>query len=168
MPVASSLGMTNRGRGAIRGAGIGRGATRRVTRAQQAAPLRIDDKGDGRSLTAIPRLLFLCCSYLDPARFNEFFAADLPVAQAAFMAHSQVFNFAENFSAVISKAAWRSKPSWMMVSGSDRTINPQLERWYAECAKSHMVEVRGASHVVYISHPREVAALIEEAARGAK
>jgi pimeloyl-ACP methyl ester carboxylesterase len=57
------------------------------------------------------------------------------------------------------------KPSWVLVAGSDRTINPELERWYAARAKSRTVDVPGASHVVYISHPKEVAALIEEAAR---
>jgi pimeloyl-ACP methyl ester carboxylesterase len=104
-------------------------------------------------------------TYIDPGQFHEFFAADLPADQAALMARSQVFNFADNFSATISSAAWRTKPSWMLVAGSDRTINPELERWYAARAKSHKVEVPGASHVVYISHPREVAALIEEAAQ---
>ena len=107
-------------------------------------------------------------TYLDPAQFHEYFAADLPAEQAAFMARSQVFNFADNFKAVITRAAWRSKPSWMLVAGGDRTINPDLERWYAERAKSHKVEVAGASHVVYISHPKEVAALIEEAASRAQ
>jgi pimeloyl-ACP methyl ester carboxylesterase len=103
-------------------------------------------------------------TYLDPAQFHEYFAADLPVEQAAFMARSQVFNLAGNFQAVITTAAWRSKPSWMLVAGSDRIINPDLERWYAARASSHMVEVPGASHCVYISHPKEVAALIEDAA----
>jgi pimeloyl-ACP methyl ester carboxylesterase len=103
-------------------------------------------------------------TYLDPAQFHEYFAADLPAEQAAFMARSQVLNFADNFKAVITTAAWRSKPSWMLVAGSDRTINPDLERWYAARAKSHKVEVAGASHAVYVSHPKEVAALIEEAA----
>ncbi|MGA2370607.1 MAG: alpha/beta hydrolase [Candidatus Korobacteraceae bacterium] len=103
-------------------------------------------------------------TYLDPAQFHEYFAADLPAAQAAFMARSQVLNKAENFSAVITAAAWRSKPSWMLVAASDRAINPELERWYATRAKSHMIEVAGASHAVYVSHPKEVAALIEQAA----
>jgi len=107
-------------------------------------------------------------TYIDPAQFHELFAADLPAAQATFMARSQVLNFADNFSATITTAAWRTKPSWMLVAGSDRTINPELERWYAARAKSHKVEVAGASHVVYISHPREVAALIEEAARNSQ
>ena len=107
-------------------------------------------------------------TYLDPAQFHEYFAADLTAEQAAFMARSQVLNKAENFGAVITKAAWRSKPSWMLVAGSDRTINPDLERWYAARANSHKVEVSGASHCVYVSHPKEVAALIEEAASHAR
>jgi pimeloyl-ACP methyl ester carboxylesterase len=103
-------------------------------------------------------------TYVDPARFHELFAADLPADQAAFMARSQVLNFTDNFSATITTAAWRTKPSWMVVAGSDRTINPDLERWYAKRANSHTVEITGASHVVYLSHPKEVAALIEQAA----
>ena len=103
-------------------------------------------------------------TYIDPAQFHEYFAADLPADQAAFMARSQVFNLADNFKAVITKAAWRSKPSWVLVAASDRTINPDLERWYAMRANSHKVEVPGASHAVYVSRPKEVAALIEEAA----
>jgi len=104
-------------------------------------------------------------TYVDPARFHELFAADLPGDQAAFMAHSQVLNFADNFSTTITAAAWRTKPSWMLVAGSDRTINPDLERWYAKRAKSQAVEVAGASHCVYVSHPKEVAGVIESAAR---
>jgi pimeloyl-ACP methyl ester carboxylesterase len=103
-------------------------------------------------------------TYIDPAQFHEYFAADLSAEQAAFMARSQVFNLAEDFKAVITVAAWRSKLSWMLVAGADRTINPELERWYAARAKSHTVEVAGASHSVYVSKPKEVAALIEEAA----
>src|ERR1700733_10266371 len=84
-------------------------------------------------------------TFLDPAQFHEYFA--------------------DNFSAPITTAAWRTKPSWMIVSGSDRTINPDLERWYAKRAGSHTVEVAGASHCVYVSHPKQVADVIESAAR---
>src|SRR5512133_3876115 len=104
-------------------------------------------------------------TYLDPAQFHAYFAADLSAEQAAFMARSQVLNFGDNFKAVITTAAWRSKPSWMLVAANDRTINPELERWYAKRAHSHTVEVAGASHSVYISHPKEVADVIESAAR---
>ena len=51
---------------------------------------------------------------------------------------------------------------------ADRTINPALQRWYGTRAKSHMVDVAGASHCVYVSRPREVAAMIEDAAAHAK
>jgi pimeloyl-ACP methyl ester carboxylesterase len=104
-------------------------------------------------------------TYIDPAQFHELFAADLPADQAAFMARSQVLNFADNFSATITTAAWKTRPSWMVVPGSDRTISPDLERWYAKRAKSHTIEIAGASHVVYLSHPKEVADVIESAAR---
>src|SRR5882762_3893555 len=106
-------------------------------------------------------------TYLDPAQFHEYFAADLSAEQAAFMARSQVLNAADNFKAVITTPAWRSKPSWVLVSTKDRTINPDLERWYATRAKSHTMEVAGASHAIYVSRPKEVAALIEEAASNA-
>jgi pimeloyl-ACP methyl ester carboxylesterase len=107
-------------------------------------------------------------TYLDPAQFHVYFAADVSAEQAAFMAQSQVLNFADNFKAVITTAAWRSKPSWALVAAADRTINPDLERWYATRANSHKVEVAGASHAVYVSRPKEVAALIEEAATHAR
>jgi len=103
-------------------------------------------------------------TYLDPAQFHAYFAADVSEEQAAFMARSQVFNLAGNFKGVVTKPAWRSKQSWMLVAGSDRTINPDLERWYGARAKSHIVEVPGASHAVYVSRPKEVAAMIEDAA----
>jgi len=107
-------------------------------------------------------------TYLDPAQFHEYFAADLSAEQAGLMARSQVFNFADNFKAVITTAAWRSKPSWMLVAAADRTISPDLERWYAARANSHKVEVSSASHAVYVSRPKEVAALIEQAASHAR
>ena len=67
-------------------------------------------------------------TYIDPSQFHEYFAADVPAERAAFMARSQVLNFADNFSATITTAAWKSKPSWMAVAGKDRMINPELER----------------------------------------
>jgi pimeloyl-ACP methyl ester carboxylesterase len=106
--------------------------------------------------------------YLDPAQFREYFAADLPAEQPAFEARSQVLIADANFNAVITTPAWRDKPSWMAVATKNRTINPDLERWYATRAKRHKVEVSGASHSVYVSRPKEVAALIEDAASHAR
>jgi pimeloyl-ACP methyl ester carboxylesterase len=106
-------------------------------------------------------------NYLDPSAFPSYFAADLPKAQAVFEAHSQILTAIANFGGIVTTPAWRSKPSWMIVAGSDRVINPDLERWYAARAKSHTTELAGASHSVYESRPTEVAAVIEKAAQEA-
>jgi len=105
--------------------------------------------------------------YLDPAAFPHEFAADLPREQAEFEARSQMLTAASVFTTRVTAAAWKVKPSWALVAGGDRIINPNLERMYAERAHSQVVEVPGASHSVYESHPVEVVALIEEAARAA-
>jgi pimeloyl-ACP methyl ester carboxylesterase len=104
-------------------------------------------------------------NYLDPSAFPAYFAADLPLPQAQFEAQSQILTAIPNFAGTITTPAWRSKPTWMIVAGADRVINPDLERWYAKRANSHTTEIAGASHSVYESHPKEVAAVIEAAAR---
>jgi len=104
-------------------------------------------------------------TYLDPALFPKLFAPDLPPAKAEFAARSQVLAAAGIFSAPMDAAAWRTKPNWAVVAGGDQIINPDLERWYYARAKSHTIEIKGASHAVYESHPKEVAAVIEQAAR---
>jgi pimeloyl-ACP methyl ester carboxylesterase len=103
--------------------------------------------------------------YLNPADFPADFAADLPRAQAEFEAHSQMPTSAAVFTAQVSNPAWKNKPSWYMVAKADKIINPNLERMYAARAKAHTVEIDGASHSVYESHPKEVAAMIEQAAQ---
>ena len=107
-------------------------------------------------------------TYLDPAQFPKLFAPDLPRERAEFVAHSQVLTAAQVFSTPLTAAAWKTKPSWGVVAASDQIINPDLERWYYTRAKSSTVEIKGASHSVYESHPKEVAAVIEEAARSAQ
>jgi pimeloyl-ACP methyl ester carboxylesterase len=104
--------------------------------------------------------------YLDPARFYQDFAADLPSAQAGFEAQSQMPTAATVFTTPVQTAAWKTKPSWYMVAQSDRIISPDLERMYAKRAGSHTVEAKGASHSVYESQPQAVARLIEAAANG--
>jgi len=106
-------------------------------------------------------------TYLDPGRYHADFAADLPTDEAAFEARSQVFTAATVFTTPITNPAWKLKPSWYMIAKSDRIISPDLERMYAARAHSHTVEIAGASHSVYRSHPKEVAALIEQAAQHA-
>lgn len=105
--------------------------------------------------------------YLNPADYPKDFAADLPRAQAEFEAHAQMPTAASVFTATIADPAWKTKPSWYMVARADKIINPDLERMYAARAQSHTVEIAGASHSVYESHPKEVARLIEQAAQAA-
>jgi pimeloyl-ACP methyl ester carboxylesterase len=69
------------------------------------------------------------------------------------------------FTAQIPDPAWKIKPTFYMVAKADKIINPDLERMYAKRAHAQTVEVDGASHSVYESHPKEVAALIEQAAQ---
>jgi pimeloyl-ACP methyl ester carboxylesterase len=102
--------------------------------------------------------------YIDPARFYQDFAADLPKQEAEFEANAQMPTVDSVFHAIIQNPAWKVKPSWYMVAKSDRIINPDLERMYAKRANSHKVEIDGASHSVYESHPQQVAQLIIEAA----
>src|SRR6186713_417839 len=104
-------------------------------------------------------------TYLDPAVFPKLFAPDLPREQAEFTARSQVLAAAKVFSTPLTAAAWKTKPSWGIVAGDDKIINPDLERWYYERAKSHTTVIPGASHSVYESHAKEVAAVITKAAR---
>ena len=105
--------------------------------------------------------------FLDPNNFPQDFAADLPPAQAEFVAHAQMLTVGKVFTTPVTNPAWKLKPSWYLVAKADKTINPDLERMYAERAHSHKVEIERASHAVYISHPKEMAALIEEAAQHA-
>jgi len=107
-------------------------------------------------------------TYLDPADFPKLFAPDLPLEEAEFESRSQVLAAASVFNTPLTAAAWKTKPSWGIVAGNDQIINPNLERWYYERAKSLATEIKGASHSVYESHPEEVAAVIADAARNAQ
>lgn len=104
--------------------------------------------------------------YFDPALFHADFAADLPTADAAFMARSQVMPAVQTAGTAVTQAAWKTKPSWAIVSTADRTVNPDLERFMARRAGSQIVEIDG-SHATFILHAAEVARVIEGAAASA-
>ena len=101
--------------------------------------------------------------YLDPAAFPADFAADLPPAEAHFMAHSQGMLAKAAATAPVKTAAWHQKKSWALIATRDHNINPDLERSMAKRAGSETIEV-AASHAVYVSEPEDVARLIERAA----
>ena len=103
--------------------------------------------------------------FLDRAKFAAAFAADVNPEAAAFMADSQTPWGVEALSGTISEPAWRTKPSWYLVSTEDRMIPPDAQRAMSKRAGATVVEVKG-SHAVYVSRPDAVASLIAKAAKG--
>jgi pimeloyl-ACP methyl ester carboxylesterase len=103
--------------------------------------------------------------YIDQAKFRAQFAADVSPAEAAKMAATQRPVIEAALSDPVTAAAWKTKPSWFIYGSLDKNIPPSAHSFMAKRAGAREeVEVRGASHVVMISHPREVAAMIKRAA----
>src|SRR5580658_3760954 len=105
--------------------------------------------------------------WIEQDHFAADFAADVPPAVSHFMAQSQVPISTDSFTHKVTSPAWKTKPTWYMVAAADRSINPQQERMMAKRANATTVEVN-ASHVAYMSHSKESAKLIEEAATSPK
>jgi pimeloyl-ACP methyl ester carboxylesterase len=103
---------------------------------------------------------------LDSAKFPAAFAADVEPAAASFMADSQVPWGLDALNGAVTQPAWRTKPSWYMVTTEDKMIPPDAQRAMSKRAGSTVVEIK-ASHSVYVSQPQAVAHLIEKAASGA-
>ncbi|HEY5837168.1 alpha/beta fold hydrolase [Streptomyces sp.] len=120
--------------------------------ALRPAPFTNADGTDGYDLT------------IDPAQFQDVFAADLPDSQTRVMAAAQRPVSAAAFGDTATAAAWRTIPSWALIAKQDNTLGAQLERFEAERAGSHTVEI-DSSHVAMMSHPGAVTRLIEDAAR---
>lgn len=104
--------------------------------------------------------------FINLERFKEGFAADLSDADAAFMRDSQVPIAMSAFATPVTQAAWRTRPSWFIVATEDAAISPAMLHQQAEKIGATKVEIR-ASHVPMVSHPREVADVIDQAARSA-
>ncbi len=102
--------------------------------------------------------------FVNLEKFREGFAADVNEADAAFLRDSQVPINMSIFATPLTQAAWRTRPSWAVVATQDRAIDPRLLRQQAERIDAQIVEVE-ASHVPFITRPREVADVIDQAAR---
>src|ERR1700691_4537537 len=100
---------------------------------------------------------------IDQAKFPADFAADLPAAEARFMAISQVPINGSALGTPITAPAWKTKPSYGIVATQDRMINPDLERSMYKRAGAQVTEIKG-SHAIFFSQPRAVANVIEQAA----
>jgi pimeloyl-ACP methyl ester carboxylesterase len=102
--------------------------------------------------------------YVDRAKFREVFAGDVDRTEARVMAAAQKPVNSHIFGETLEAAAWRTIPSWYLVSKKDNTINPDLQRFYAQRMGATTKEI-SASHVAFISRPKEVVKFIEKAAK---
>lgn len=102
--------------------------------------------------------LYIACDAV-----HDVFAADLPVSAAQVVCATQKPVHNSVFGATIDSPAWKTIPSWYLVSRQDHALNPDLERFYAKRMHATTSEIN-ASHVAFISHPKVVARLIEQAA----
>jgi pimeloyl-ACP methyl ester carboxylesterase len=100
--------------------------------------------------------------FQDRAKFHTSFGADLPAADAVFMADSQVPWAVDAMAGTVTEPAWRGRPSWYLIATEDRMIPASAQRAMAQRASATKVEVT-ASHAVYTSQPRAVAAFIRQA-----
>jgi pimeloyl-ACP methyl ester carboxylesterase len=89
--------------------------------------------------------------WYDMAKFHKDFCPDVPAETADFMANSQIPLGLPAFTTPLTVAAWKTKPSWFIVSTEDRMIPPDAERGMAKRAGSKVTEIK-ASHVAFISH----------------
>ncbi|MGC4045536.1 MAG: alpha/beta hydrolase [Armatimonas sp.] len=102
--------------------------------------------------------------YIDRAKFHSVFCADVPPAEARIMAATQKPVLGESFGQSVPNPAWKTIPSWYLVGKEDQAINPELERFFAKRMGATTREI-SSSHVPFVSQPKVVVQLIEEAAR---
>jgi pimeloyl-ACP methyl ester carboxylesterase len=97
--------------------------------------------------------------------FHESFCADLPADDAAFYAISQRPLAGVALTEAAPTPAWRSRPVWAVLPSADRCIDPGVHHFSYERMGAKVTEIEGASHVVMISHPKEVAEVVRTAVR---
>ena len=101
--------------------------------------------------------------FIDRAKFHEIFAKDVSVGESAIMAATQKPVAGASFGEAQAVAAWKTVPSWYVVSTQDHAINPDSERFMAKRMNARITEIE-ASHVSFISQPAKIVKIIEEAA----
>ncbi|MGH7005323.1 MAG: alpha/beta hydrolase, partial [Alphaproteobacteria bacterium] len=103
--------------------------------------------------------------WIKPEQYHDSFCHDLTADEALVMAVTQKAPVGTTFGDTITKPAWKHKPSWYQISSQDRMINPENERMMSERLDAKRIITLDASHASLASRPKEVTALIVEAAR---
>ncbi|MFJ9173321.1 alpha/beta fold hydrolase [Streptomyces sp. NPDC102360] len=106
--------------------------------------------------------------YIDQAKFHDVFAGDLPASVTRLMAATQRPGSLDGLSTASGAPAWKSLPSWYVIPTADNVIPAAAQRFMAKRAGSTTVEVKGASHVVMMSHPDVVVRQILAAHRATR
>ena len=101
--------------------------------------------------------------YVDRAKFRDAICKDVPEVDARVIAATQKPVAGSVFTASVPGGAWKRIPSWYIVATDDQAINPELERFYGKRIGATTTEIK-SSHVPFLSHPKEVAKVIEAAA----
>jgi pimeloyl-ACP methyl ester carboxylesterase len=102
---------------------------------------------------------------INPAAFPHVFVGDVPASEGAALATKQRPISGAAFGAQATVAAWHLKPTYYAISANDLMVPPQAEAFFAQRMTATTVTLQ-SSHASPVSHPEEVAALIEEAAKG--
>lgn len=103
--------------------------------------------------------------WYDRDKYHSGFCADIPQALSDFMADSQLPTAAAAFAYKFTDIAWKKKPTWYIVAMQDHSIPPDLERKMGKRTGGTVSEIDG-SHLIFISHPDQVAKVVEAAANG--
>lgn len=101
--------------------------------------------------------------YYDKAKYHAGFCADLSQEEADFMFASQGAFYAKGFATPITQPAWKDKPTYGIVATDDKSIAPEIQRNMYKRSNTKVTEIKG-SHVVFMSQPEKVAAVVIEAA----
>jgi pimeloyl-ACP methyl ester carboxylesterase len=102
--------------------------------------------------------------FIPPAKFRETYAADVSAPDAQFMADSEQQLAEKAMATPLSAAAWRTKPSYAILTTQDHIVSPELQRWMYQRSGAKVTEL-SASHAVFVSQPAAVARVIEAAAK---
>lgn len=103
--------------------------------------------------------------WIKPDKFRESFCQDLSADEALVMAVTQKAPIGSTFGDNVTAPAWKKKPNWYQISTADRMIAPENQVMMAERMRPQKTLRLDASHASLASHPAEVSALIEEAAK---
>ncbi|MBI0538417.1 alpha/beta fold hydrolase [Roseomonas sp. KE2513] len=104
--------------------------------------------------------------FVKAENFKAGFAADASDADAAFMRDSQVPIAMSVFGTKLAQAAWRTRPSWAVIATDDKAFDQRMLRHMASRIGAKVTEI-AASHAVFMTQPKVVAAVIDEAAQHA-